>query len=165
MPAHHYIQSVIESIRDRKHTPRLQLDARAADVPAYIRAKWGARLVIDLDGSWPLNLEYTKAGVEVDLAFSGLVVRCVLPWSSIYVVIDRDTGNGAVFEANAPHAPWSDATPPAPPAPLEPPKLHLTAITGGERAKSSPAASALSDGIAQRRRAGLRVIKGAKDEA
>ena len=101
---HHPIQRAVEDVYATGHTPRVQVDARRADVvvPEFVRKQWQARLVIDLDPSYPLNLEYTPVGVEVDLAFQGQVTRCVFSWPSIYAIIDRSTGRGIVVESHLP---------------------------------------------------------------
>jgi stringent starvation protein B len=109
-PVHHAIQQAIDDIWKIGHTPRIQVDARRADVivPEFVKTKWGARLVLDLDASWPLNLSYHEAGIELDLAFQGLVSRCTLPWEAIYVVLDRATGAGVVIEAHMPRDPATE---------------------------------------------------------
>lgn len=98
------IGRAIEDVLAAGHTPRLQIDARRNDVevPQHVRAKWGPRLIIDLDPSWPLALEHTKDALEVDLAFHGIVERCRLGWGSIYALVDRATGQGTVFRENLP---------------------------------------------------------------
>ena len=101
---HHPIQRAIEDVYATGHTPRVQVDARRVDVmvPEFIRKQWQARLVIDLDPSYPLNLAYTKEGLEVELAFQGQVTRCLFGWLSIYAIIDRSTGRGIVVESHLP---------------------------------------------------------------
>lgn len=101
---HHPIQAAIEDVYAAGHTPRLQIDARRNDVevPDSVRRSWQARLVIDLDPSYPLDLSYDAEGVAVDLAFSGVVSRCRFAWRAIYAVIDRSTGRGIVVEAHLP---------------------------------------------------------------
>lgn len=101
---HHPIQAAIEDVYAAGHTPRLQIDARRRDVtvPDFIRRTWQARLVIDLDPSYPLDLEYAADGISVDLAFQGQVSRCKLAWAAVYAVIDRTTGRGIVVEAHLP---------------------------------------------------------------
>jgi stringent starvation protein B len=142
---HHPIQAAIEDIWSAGHTPRIQVDARreGVTVPEFVKDKWGPRLVLDLDASWPLNLEYGAKGIEVDLAFRGLVTRCSLPWQSIYVVLDRATGRGIVIES---HAPKQDDAPKAeaPPKPADPPKAEPS----------------VSDEEAKKRRARFKVIDG-----
>lgn len=102
--AHHPIQVAIDDVYAAEHTPRLQIDARRSDVevPDSVRRTWQARLVIDLDPSYPLELEYDEQGVSVDLAFQGQVTRCRFGWGAIYAVIDRSTGRGIVVEAHLP---------------------------------------------------------------
>ncbi len=101
---HHPIQAAIEDVYVAGHTPRLQIDARRKDVelPDSVRRSWQARLVIDLDPSYPLELSYDADGLSVDLAFQGTVSRCRFGWRAIYAVIDRSTGRGIVVEAHLP---------------------------------------------------------------
>ena len=192
-PIHHPIQQAIEDIWEAGHTPRIQVDARREDVsvPESVKTRWGARLVLDLDAAWPLNLEYGPEGIAVDLAFQGQVTRCTLPWEAIYVVLDRSTGRGVVVEA---HLPKDDA-PDGPSAKAEPPVKAVRAssrptpvaavpstasVPSPERAPSpdtvaSPEsappseptdagseANASSDEEAKRRRARFKVIDGGR---
>jgi stringent starvation protein B len=101
---HHPIQRAMDEIWNAGHTPRIHVDASRADVvvPDSVRATWGARLILDLEANMPLNLEYDAEQMHLDLAFRGLVARCHLPWRSIYVVLDRTTGQGFVIEAHLP---------------------------------------------------------------
>ncbi len=110
-PLPHPIAKAIEDVFAAGHTPRIHVDARRSDVsvPDHVRERWQARLVIDLDPSWPLRLEYVAEGVAVDLAFSGVVSRCVFGWSAIYVVLDRATGRGTVIEGHLPPHELPDA--------------------------------------------------------
>ncbi|KIG14392.1 hypothetical protein DB30_06867 [Enhygromyxa salina] len=70
--------------------------------PDFVREQWKERLVIDLDPSYPLELEFTGLGVEANLSFGGYVTRCTFPWAAIYVVAERESGGGRVFEQNVP---------------------------------------------------------------
>lgn len=157
-PIHHPIQQAIEKIWKAGHTPRIQVDARSERVvvPEFVRAKWGAHLVLDLDASWPLNIAYSEHGIEVDLAFQGIVARCTLPWTSIYVVLDRATGRGMVIEA---HAPKDDA--PARPAPRRKDGAS-TASAHAERERAAEPPAPSSDEQARARRARFRVIDGGR---
>jgi stringent starvation protein B len=156
--AYHAIQVALENIWREGHTPRIQVDARRGDVvvPEHVRAKWGARLVLDLDANWPLNIEFGPKGIEVDLAFQGQVMRCTLPWESIYVVLDRATGRGIVVEAHVP----SDVDPGgrADPAPADR-RTAVRAEHAGSESPPEPRALS-SDEEAKRRRARFRVIDG-----
>ncbi|PRP92620.1 Stringent starvation protein B [Enhygromyxa salina] len=98
------IQRTIESLQAKDACPRLHVDVTHADAvcPDFVREKWTERLVIDLDPSYPLELEFTALGVEANLSFGGYVTRCVFPWAAIYVVAERDTGRGRVFEDHVP---------------------------------------------------------------
>lgn len=98
------IQDAIESLHAKDLCPRLHVDVTHGDAvcPDFVRDKWKERLVIDLDPSYPLDLAFTKVGVEADLSFGGYVTRCVFPWAAIYVVADRATGRGQVFPPNIP---------------------------------------------------------------
>lgn len=171
-PIHHPIQQAIEDIWEAGHTPRIQVDARREDVsvPESVKARWGARLVLDLDAAWPLNLEYAAEGIAVDLAFQGQVTRCTLPWEAIYVVLDRSTGRGVVIEA---HLPKDEA-------PAEPPVKAVRAssrptpvaavpstpspesVAPAEPTEEGAEAHASSDEEAKRRRARFKVIDGGR---
>ncbi|MFV8753698.1 ClpXP protease specificity-enhancing factor SspB [Nannocystaceae bacterium ST9] len=98
------IQAAIESLRAKSLCPRLHVDVTHPDAvcPDFVRDKWKERLVIDLDPGYPLDLAFTKLGVEADLSFGGYVTRCIFPWAAIYVVADRATGRGQVFATNIP---------------------------------------------------------------
>lgn len=171
-PIHHPIQAAIEDIWSVGHTPRLQIDARREDVvvPEFVKSRWGPRLVLDLDATWPLNFEATKSGVGVDLAFQGIVTRCTLPWESIYVVIDRSTGRGIAIETHMP-ADGAGEEPKVTPratlrqvAPLvdevETKTSAGTATKSTERESAKPAADASTEEEARRRRARFKVIDG-----
>ena len=162
---HHPIHAAIEDIWKSGHTPRVQVDARREDVvvPEFVKTKWGSRLVLDLDASWPLNLEAGEKGLEVDLAFQGIVTRCTLPWEAIYVVLDRATGRGIVIESHLP----KDEQLPAPEAPEEKPGLR--GVEGGRAEEPEPteaapgaASSESSEDEAKRRRARFKVIDGGR---
>lgn len=119
------IQTAIESLQAKSLCPRLHVDVTHADVvcPDFVREKWKERLVIDLDPSYPLDLAFTKLGVEADLSFGGYVTRCVFPWAAIYVVADRGTGRGQVFPGNIPASLRHQFGAPVPPAPTLDPEL------------------------------------------
>lgn len=146
----HPIGRAIENVLSAGHTPRLQIDARRKDVvvPDHVRTRWGARLIIDLDPSWPLALEHTKDALEVDLAFHGIVDRCRLGWGAIYAIVDRATGQGSVFRENLP----LETLPPellaegatsGPPPAETPPRVSLTAVRSPpEEARVTPVPSA-----------------------
>lgn len=186
---HHPIQAAIEDVYGAGHTPRLQIDARRNDVevPESVRRQWQARLVIDLDPSYPLDLAYDPDGVAVDLAFQGVVSRCRFGWRAIYAVIDRATGRGIVVEAHLPppelavelayverqKKPRLSAVPSVRPlgiagravsdaAPSERPREERPAIVN-EPAEAPPSAPiAASDEAAKERRARFRVIDGGR---
>jgi len=160
---HHPIQQTLDEIWKSGHTPRLQVDARRTDVvvPEHVRARWGSRLVLDLDASYPLELEYSAQGIHVDLAFQGTVTRCTLPWQAIYVVLDRSTGRGIAIER---HAPKDDAPEAAPPArPALAPVPSRPEPPGKDPAKDKEPGPAVSDDDAKARRARFRVITGGSD--
>ncbi|NVB38629.1 hypothetical protein G6O69_12380 [Pseudenhygromyxa sp. WMMC2535] len=102
----HPIQRAIESLHENERCPRLHVDVTHAQAvcPDFVREQWKQQLVIDLDPSYPLELAFTEVGVEADLSFGGYVTRCVFPWDAIYVVVDRETGRGLVFEERMPQA-------------------------------------------------------------
>lgn len=189
--APHPIGQAIEDVLAAGHTPRIHVDARRNDVtvPDHVRERWQARLVIDLDPSWPLNLEQTEEGVEANLAFQGLETRCKFGWGAIYVVMDRATGRGMVVEAQLPphelDAALKHGEPPRPkdakahtrptlvpveepaapaslPTPKEPPKRRKGSAASAAAVSREPPAppTRSSDEEARERRARFRVIPG-----
>jgi stringent starvation protein B len=102
----HPAQRTVESLHAEGATPRLHvnLNCPGAICPDFVQEKWQEKLVIDLDPSYPLNLEFTEVGIEADLSFGGFVTRCTFPWASIYVVANRATGKGIVIEENMPES-------------------------------------------------------------
>lgn len=95
---------MVESLHAKGAVVRLQVDVQHADVviPDFVREKWPEQLVVDLDPSWPLNLEFTDAAIEADLSFGGYVERCVFPLAAILMVADRETGKGIRLPGNLP---------------------------------------------------------------
>lgn len=100
----HPVQSVVESLYANGRCPRLHVNALGDGVvcPEFIREQWQERLIIDLDSSYPLDLQFEDAGISANLSFGGYVTRCTFPWGSIYVVADRATGRGIVLDQNMP---------------------------------------------------------------
>ena len=147
--SYHPIQDAIEQIFSYGHVPRLQVDSRVATVPEKVRAKWQARLVIDRDVSWPLNLSWSVDGFEADLAFDGSVSRCVFPWRSVYVVLDRETGTGIVIDKHMPAAGI-------------PPRPELDRVVYGGFAVMKGGAQRVHNPQADQRRLAFKVIRGGK---
>ncbi len=58
--------------------------------------------MIDLPLAHPLGLEFDANAVSADLTFDGDLIRCVFPYASVYIVADRDTGEGIVIDENVP---------------------------------------------------------------
>ncbi len=102
----HPIQRLVESIHEDGSCPRLQVDLTHSGIvcPDFVCEKWGEKLIIDLDPSYPLDLRFTATGIDVDLSFGGYVSRCTFPYAAIYMVADRATGKGMLFEANMPES-------------------------------------------------------------
>lgn len=102
----HPLKKVLDAIWNAGHTPKVVVDATHDDVvmPDYIKDRWGNQMPIDLDAKNPLNIDFDEEGVHADLAFNGHVARCTLPWRRIYIVIDRETGQGIRLHDHAPVA-------------------------------------------------------------
>jgi stringent starvation protein B len=98
---HHPLQTILDVIWNAGHTPKLVVDSTHEDVvaPEHVKAQWKEWLQIDLCASYPLNLDYSKEGVSVDLAFSGSTCRCFFPWARITMVVDRETGEGVALKS------------------------------------------------------------------
>ena len=104
MSTAHPARKMVESLHAKGAIVRLQVDVQHEDVviPDFVREKWPEQLVIDLDPSWPLNLEFTDAAIEADLSFGGYVERCVFPLAAILMVADRETGKGIRLPGSLP---------------------------------------------------------------
>jgi stringent starvation protein B len=100
----HPVQRVVESLYAAGRCPRLHVNAEIEGVvcPDDVRTRWGERLILDLDETYPLDLSYDDEGLSADLSFGGVVTRCTFPWEAVYVVADRATGRGIVLESNMP---------------------------------------------------------------
>lgn len=119
MSAHLFIKSLLDTIWNAGHTPKIIVDATHKDVilPEHVRQKWGDHLPLDLDANYPLNISFDEVGIHMDLAFNHTVTRCTVPWRRLYMVVDRNTGKGAVIDAHRPGKPSIvvDATAEEPP--------------------------------------------------
>ena len=95
---------MVESLHADGACPRIHVDLTCEGIvcPDFVCEQWKEELVIDLDPSYPLNLAFTEEGIEADLSFGGFVTRCTVPFHSIYMVADRDTGRGFVIDENMP---------------------------------------------------------------
>jgi stringent starvation protein B len=172
-PAHPLVRA-IEQLYAAGATPRLLIDARRADVvvPDFLRARWAEKLVIDLDASYPLDLDYDVDGVHATLAFSGRTSRCTFSWASIYRVIDRADGRGIVVPAHEPPAQlppelvYGSAPMAVVTEVVEAKKPALSAVPPSDPIVDAPAAPvaaapvSTSDEEAKARRAKFRVIEG-----
>lgn len=99
------IRQFIEALHADEQCPRLLVNALVDGVivPDHIREKWGNALPIDLEPSYPLELQMTDEGLACCLSFGG-PFECFFPWKSIYVVQDRATQMGVVVEDNVPQS-------------------------------------------------------------
>jgi stringent starvation protein B len=147
------IQTAIESLQAKSLCPRLHVDVTHADAvcPDFVRDRWKEKLVIDLDPSYPLDLSFTKVGVEADMSFGGYVTRCTFPWAAIYVVADRGSGRGQVFAGNIPESLRHEFGAPVPQGPalaaLEPELTKVrddTKPKPGSRRRKRPGAEPVS---------------------
>lgn len=109
-----FVKSLLDGIWNKGHCPKIIIDATHKDVeiPEYVREEWGARLALNLVASDPLDPGFDDDALRLTLAFRGHVVRCTFPWNRIYMVADRETGQGAVIQTNLPEGVRSTATPP-----------------------------------------------------
>ncbi len=137
MKTDHPLKKLLDHIWNEGHTPRLIINATHKDViiPDWLRAQHKDHLVLDLQADYPLNIEFDPEKFSVDLAFSGTVVRCTVPWSRIAVVVDRNTGQGYKF---VPEVPANDDTPrqvamPSTEEPATEPKRKFGVIQGGKK--------------------------------
>jgi stringent starvation protein B len=100
----HPTYAFIEGIWSEGCTPKILVDATHKDVvvPEFVRKRYGDALPLNLAASMPLNIVADDSSISADLAFDGVVMRCVIPWNRIYVVINCDKGNGVLIKANKP---------------------------------------------------------------
>lgn len=156
----HPVQSVVESLRAAGRCPRLHVNAlcQGVECPDFIRDQWKERLIIDLDSSYPLDLTFADDGLAADLSFGGYVTRCTFPWKAIYVVADRATGRGLVFDQHMPESVRASRPPTTGPLPNRAPK---SAAAEAKRAPDGGGGSTSTNAEeVQRRRASFRVIDG-----
>lgn len=120
----------LAKLMDQNRLVRLVVDATqlGVAVPQHVKAQFGEELVIDLDPAYPLHTEFTDSAVLVDLAFSGVVMRCEFPYLHIRLVIDVATQQGFVFE---PLALSADGKTKGSTEPEKPKKSFLRVIKGG----------------------------------
>ncbi len=162
----HPVQSVIESLYAAGRCPRLHVNAVADGVvcPDFIREQWRERLIIDLDPSYPLDLNFTDATLSADLSFGGYVTRCTFPYGAVYVVADRSTGRGIVLDQNMPESVKRSRYGRPSAATSGKPALHSVAADGegapAEAAAPDEAAAQSNDDAVQKRRAAFKVIDG-----
>lgn len=102
----HPIKTLLDTIWNQGHTPMVIVDSRHEDVvvPEHIRKQYCEKLLLTLKAADPLNIVFDEVGIHADLAFQGLVQRCTLPWTRIYVVLDTDTDRGIQIGAHTPSA-------------------------------------------------------------
>lgn len=162
----HPVQSVIESLYAAGRCPRLHVNAVADGVvcPDFIRDQWRERLIIDLDPSYPLDLNFTEATLSADLSFGGYVTRCTFPYGAVYVVADRSTGRGIVLDQNMPES-VKRSRYGRPPTAAQSGKPALHSVADGESAPAEAAApdeppAPTNDDAVQKRRAAFKVIDG-----
>lgn len=164
----HPVQSVIESLYAAGRCPRLHVNAAADGVvcPDFIREQWRERLIIDLDPSYPLDLNFGEATLSADLSFGGYVTRCTFPYGAVYVVADRSTGRGIVLDQNMPES-VKRSRYGRPAAATQPGKPALHSVGDGEAvgsvleaATESEPAPPTNDDAVQKRRAAFKVIDG-----
>lgn len=164
----HPVQSVIESLYAAGRCPRLHVNAVADGVvcPDFIREQWRERLIIDLDPSYPLDLNFTDATLSADLSFGGYVTRCTFPYGAVYVVADRSTGRGIVLDQNMPESVKRSRYGRPPTSTTQPSKPALRSVADGDTAPAEVAAlegepaPQSNDDAVQKRRAAFKVIDG-----
>lgn len=106
----------------------VHLDPRrpGVDLPAWLVDQ--PSIALNLSRNFGLDVfEIDGQGVQASLSFQGRRHHCRLPWSSIYLMANRATGQAYVFPRSVPGelADLADAeaasAPPAPEPPPEPP--------------------------------------------
>lgn len=127
---HDAVHAIIEQVFLRG-VPLLVVDATRPGViaPEHAKKTHGQDLHIALSPDYPLELEYAKDGLHATLAFSGTVMRCTFPWTSIWMVSISGTTEAVLIPSHAPpgrvDALRAQAASVAAPKEPEPPRVAL----------------------------------------
>ena len=170
MVAMNEIRNAIErSILDLTHkgkSARLVVDATqgGVEIPDHVREEWGARLFIDLNPAWPLNLDFDEQAIYADLGFQGVLMRCRLPFRAVWAVMDLAKGAGFVFKEHVPAAFATELAPAFEKAPgtargAAPPAEPATRAEPAPPPAPKPKTSAARRGASH-----LKLVKGGKNE-
>lgn len=94
--------TALDGIWEERHIPRVHVRLPVPGLPENVAKVWEGSptgIYIDLDPKYPLELSYTNDGIEVSLAFKGVVARCTLPWTQILAIVKMVGGvpGGAYF--------------------------------------------------------------------
>ncbi|MBK7976874.1 MAG: hypothetical protein IPK07_27655 [Deltaproteobacteria bacterium] len=173
MIAMNEIRNAIErSILDLTHkgkSARLVVDSTldGVEIPDHVREEWGARLFIDLNPAWPLNLDFDEQAIYADLGFQGVLMRCRLPFRAVWAVMDLAKGAGFVFKEHVPPAfakelaPALEKAPGAEPAAAPAPAPLPAPAT---RTEPAPPSAPKPKSGARRDASHLKLVKGGKSE-
>lgn len=132
------LKAMLDEIWHAGGTPMLRVALPMTGLPEAVHRRWALEgsIPLELRAEYPLNLAWRGDGLEVDLAFSGAVSRCTIPWVRVVAIYDLPaqglpqlvyTAYGGVLNREPPapipaHVPVS--------APSGPPKLSV--IRGGK---------------------------------
>ena len=97
------IEHWIKELHEQGQVSRLMVNSTVdgVEIPDWVREQWAEALPIGLDPSFPLELRFEDEGLHCCLSFGG-PWNCFFPWSSIYVVQERDSQIGVVIDDNLP---------------------------------------------------------------
>lgn len=96
------VTKAITELSDAGAVPRLYINTKALGTIFPEHILQASTVEITLRPEYPLNLEHTSQGLLADLAFDGALMRCFMPWRSIFAVSDAKTGIGICIRANLP---------------------------------------------------------------
>jgi stringent starvation protein B len=157
------IQRSIEDLHKRGANAHLLVDATrdGVEVPDHVREQWGQRLVLDLNPSWPLHLDYDDQALYADLGFQGVLSRCRIPFRAVWAVMDTASGNGFVFHANVPAEVARELAARGPDAAAAPPSENRD-VAPSPVPRPARGAAAAKPPKAKRKAPSLRLVKGGK---
>ncbi len=169
MVAMNEIRNAIErSILDLTHkgkSARLVVDATldGVEIPDHVRDEWGARLFIDLNPAWPLNLDFDEQAIYADLGFQGVLMRCRLPFRAVWAVMDLAKGAGFVFKEHVPAAFTKELAPAFEKTPGSE-TAEAVPVPAARAELAPPSAPKPKAGGARRGASHLKLVKGGKGE-
>ncbi len=131
---------------------RVCLDPRRPGVIVPLHFRQQAQLALDIGLNMPVpihDLLVDDEGVACTLSFNRSPFYCVLPWSSVYALLDEE-GRGAVWQEDVPGELITGKPAPPPPAKKAP---HLVVVAAPRAEEPAPAKKATTKKAAAKKAA------------